>query len=100
MPTSLKASHPEALRQNEERIQRSIEWLDTHWRSGDPRAVRCEICGHDDWNVYGTVALPYAYPPAPGAGLPVVPITCKTCGNTKLLNAFTAGLEEPIPFTE
>jgi hypothetical protein len=81
----------DAIGRSGERIQRAIEWIEAHWRTeGVDHA--CEVCGNDVWEVGYPVLLYFWDPPEPGAAVPHFPITCRGCGNTKLLNAVTAGL--------
>jgi hypothetical protein len=55
----------------------------------------CAICEHDDWEVSAAIfELPEHRPPvAPRFGgfaaqvFPVIPLTCKICGNVLLLSA-------------
>jgi hypothetical protein len=88
-----------AEERNRAGIAEAIAWLEKHWRH-DGRDYLCEICGRDLWEVGARVTIPLADPPVEGGlgsiiGVPFHPITCQTCANTKLLNAFTAGLEKP-----
>jgi hypothetical protein len=81
----------DALARSDDRIQRALEWIAAHWRTNgaDPES---EVCGDDGWEV-GYPALLYLWdPPERGAAAPYFPVTCRACGNTKLLNGITAGL--------
>lgn len=75
-----------------EKILQVIRYLHK-WKTAE-----CAICGHDDWAVTGTVfALPEywgmkAIFPGDQSVFPVIPLTCKTCGNVLLLSAIAAGV--------
>jgi predicted nucleic-acid-binding Zn-ribbon protein len=60
--------------------------------------VSCPICNHDDWTVaeLGEVRM---YEPGRLSSqiLPVVPISCDTCGYTMFFNAVTLGVERQEP---
>jgi hypothetical protein len=73
-------------------LGRVIEYL-KKWKSAE-----CAICGYDDWVVANTVfqfpeyamGLPSVYTNT--QVFPVIPLTCKTCGNVLLLSAIAAGV--------
>jgi hypothetical protein len=76
-----------------DQMTRVIKHLQT-WGS-----AKCAICGGDDWAVSSTVfALPEYTPPSRGTYgynetvFPVIPLTCKTCGNVLVLSAIAAGV--------
>ena len=75
-------------------LSKAVEWLDKHWK-GD---WICSICGNSDWGGddqamelrrfnAGRLA-------ATGPVIPLLVITCSTCGNTLFFNAILAGLVE------
>ena len=76
-----------------DQMTRVIKYLQT-WES-----AKCAICRGDDWAVSSTVfALPEYTPPSKGtygyneAVFPVIPLTCKTCGNVLVVSAIAAGV--------
>jgi hypothetical protein len=76
-----------------EQLGQVIEYL-KKWK-----AAECAICEHDDWAVASTVFVLPEYKPLRAAVysniqavFPVIPLTCKTCGNVLLLSAIAAGV--------
>ena len=57
---------------------------------------KCELCGNTEWELTDKVFQLYEFDYngllASGAAIPVIPVTCKKCGNTHLINAITAGI--------
>lgn len=83
-----------------EQLGQVIEYL-KRWNT----AV-CAICQNDDWAVAATVfALPEyklrrtAISTNIQAVFPIIPLTCKTCGNVLFLSAIAAGVV-PGPIKE
>lgn len=73
-----------------------IKYLQKKWRGSG-----CPMCGGNQWNVpekifelreFNDGNLMIGGPN--GAVLPVIPITCRNCGNTVFINALFAGLLE------
>jgi len=71
------------------------------------RARSCAVCGHTDWAVDSAVVNlslsnnPHIGLVIGGAQMPTVPLVCKHCGNTHLLNLLVLGLTaEDIQFNE
>jgi hypothetical protein len=72
------------------------EWFKKHWTQ--PR--KCVVCGQVNWGVASTFAhLPESLIGTGPVGtyqpvrtIPLVVLTCGTCGNTILLNAIVMGL--------
>ena len=65
--------------------------------------TKCEVCGHDTWLVNDVV---FELREFTGGQIntindsklfPVVPLSCSTCGNTRLLNALILGILGEIP---
>lgn len=61
--------------------------------------AQCSICGFDDWAVASTVFVLPEYMGSKAlsyttiqAAFPVIPLTCKTCGNVLLVSAIAAGV--------
>jgi len=69
-----------------------IEYLQAKWGGKS-----CPMCGKTDWSIMGRV---YELREYGETGLvlggntivPIVPVLCKNCGNTVLVNAIIAGL--------
>ena len=90
-PPAQSHAGEDALARSDARIQRAIAWIETNWRTeGTDHA--CEVCRSDSWEIGYPVVLRFWDPPEPGAAAPYFPLTCRECGNTKFLNAITAGL--------
>lgn len=57
---------------------------------------KCQLCGNDEWEITEKVFQLYEFDNKglllKGAAYPVIPITCKNCGNTILVNAIKAGV--------
>ncbi len=75
-----------------EQLGQVIEYL-RKWKTAE-----CAICEHDDWAVASTVFVLPEYN-SPRAAVysnlqvfPVIPLTCKTCGNVLFLSAIAAGV--------
>jgi hypothetical protein len=78
---------------SQEEMTRVIKYLQ-RWES-----AKCAICKGDDWAVSSTVfALPEYTPPWKATygynetAFPVIPLTCKTCGNVLFVSAIAAGV--------
>jgi hypothetical protein len=76
-----------------QQVKQVIDYL-LKWQT-----AKCGICGHDDWTVSSAVfMLPeYRSPKAPVYSsaqdvFPVIPLTCKTCGNVLFVSAIAAGV--------
>lgn len=59
----------------------------------------CEACGADDWSLSTSVCVLSSYLPAQDVPeespvVPVIPVTCSKCGNTRLVNAIAIGVME------
>lgn len=55
--------------------------------------MKCEVCGDADWQVSTTLFMLNECDAAfSGSRVPLVAITCKLCGNTKLLNGIQMGI--------
>ena len=78
---------------NEEIQKRIIDALE---RILGNRAIKCSICGNQSWEV-GVDYVVLAASPHPtqtffgGKVYPSVPIICKKCGNTHLINLMKLG---------
>lgn len=70
----------------------ALAWIKQKWRT-----QKCPVCGVDDWGVAEPVGLrPYPEPIFGGGGvIPLVPIICKNCGYTRMLNGVVSGLFPP-----
>lgn len=83
---------------SEEAKKRLIEWITSRWAN----AGKCSVCGVKEWQV-GThaVALMTTVGDTMSMNIggsivyPVVPLMCKNCGNTTLINAFMSGIIKP-----
>ena len=68
------------------------------------KTAQCGICGYDDWVVASTVFVLHEYTSLEPTGFygstesvfPVIPLTCKTCGNVLFLSAVAAGVVPAI----
>jgi hypothetical protein len=76
-----------------EQLDQVIEYL-KKWQT-----AKCAICMHDDWAVASSVfALPEYRSQKAATYLniqsvfPVIPLTCKTCGNVLFVSAIAAGV--------
>lgn len=80
-------------------LQTLIDYL------GKWKTAECIICGHDDWAVSDRVFELREYGPDYSGSFafglaqlfPVVPLTCKQCGNVLLVSAIAAGVVPPRP---
>lgn len=74
--------------------QKAIVHLQAKW-AGRP----CPMCGVSDWNVHDSTFQLTEFNQGSmvigGPVIPVVPVICKNCGNTILINAIIAGLIKP-----
>lgn len=80
-----------------------FDFLQSRWKD-----QRCPMCGRDDWAVQtalfallalhdkrDALAIPPRKPTVSAEDVvPVVPVVCKHCGNTVLVNAIVAKLVE------
>ena len=75
-------------------LSKAVAWLDQHWK-GD---WICSICGHSDWvgEDQAMELRPFNEGRLAGTGpvIPLLVITCSTCGNTLFFNAILGGLVE------
>ena len=75
--------------------QSIIDTLNKNWRG----AKTCQICGQNEWNVESQLAeLRFLSLGGFHLGAPVIPllvITCNTCGNTILINPLKIGWKAP-----
>ena len=75
-------------------LTKAVEWLDKHW--GGEWA--CPICGNSEWTGEDTPMEIRSFKEgrmaATGPVIPLLVITCSTCGNTLFFNAILAGLVE------
>ncbi len=75
-------------------LEKATEWLKTHWKGG----WNCPICGNTNWSgqEYAMELRPFDEGRLASFGqvVPLLTITCKTCGNTLFFNAILAGLVE------
>jgi hypothetical protein len=75
--------------------QRALEWIEAHWKN-DRR--KCPICAVDDWGVGDALELrPYGQEGTFASLIrpqvtPLIPLVCKNCGHTYLMNGVIAGL--------
>lgn len=60
-----------------------LEWIEKRW----PPVYACEVCGSEKWRV--------SDPGEIGPQVLAYPVTCRYCGNTKLLVPSVADLDEP-----
>ena len=73
-------------------LSKALDWLDEHWGG----KWVCSICGNSDW--LGEDQAMELRPfnegrlGGPGPVVPLLVITCSTCGNTLFFNAILAGL--------
>ena len=63
------------------------------------REMRCSLCGDKNWLLtpeFHSISLSKSPKKTVlgGQGLPVVPLTCNTCGNTHMLNLIVLGFED------
>ena len=73
--------------------------LQRHLKSVSDDHIVCECCGNQNWQVTAALFELRSY----GGGSrvlgdavqPVIPLVCICCGNTKLINAFIAGVLSP-----
>jgi hypothetical protein len=69
---------------------RLAQWVDEHWRG-----VTCPVCSTNGWDIGGDILE--IFPLGAEGVYPFIPITCKTCGNTLLINTVIAGVYPPPP---
>lgn len=74
--------------------EQMIKFLNERWQG-----ARCPLCGNSGWNItdkyfelreFNDGNLVIGGPN--NAIIPVIPVTCKHCGNTVFINALTTGL--------
>lgn len=79
-----------------EEIQERISHL---LREKAPKPHECTICGHREWMI-GDVYVHLSTSVDPnaatlgGSGFPLLPIICRHCGNTHLVNLLLLGFKE------
>ena len=67
-----------------------------------PLGGACPICSTNDWQIGSRLVIVPVAPVAgltmlgAGASLPSIPLICKNCGNTVLLNAFFLGVGDVL----
>ena len=68
------------------------QWLNRHWKG----SKMCPICSTNNWHLGELVVelQPFQQMMPGGSVVPLVPLTCLTCGHTLLFNALLAGLVE------
>ncbi len=71
-----------------------IEFLNTKWGQRS-----CPMCGVYNWSVQDMAYeirgyLPWLLPQG-GPRMPIIPVVCKNCGNTVLVNAIISGIIPP-----
>lgn len=75
-------------------LEKAEEWLKAHWK-GD-RA--CPICGNSSWSGNDRAMEIRSFDSgrlaAAGPVIPLLTLTCATCGHTLFFNAILAGLVE------
>jgi hypothetical protein len=76
-----------------EQVDRLINALDQRWP--DPKI--CPICKNTTWDTLDIVFELKGYTQDPESNeqptvMPLVPLTCKNCGNTILFNVIAAGI--------
>ena len=58
----------------------------------------CPLCGQHDWSIQHDVYELRKYQPdgevSDGHIVPIIPVVCKKCGNTVLINGCVAGVVE------
>lgn len=66
-------------------IDQALEWVKRRWRE----PLECEACGENEWGLAELLAIPVSHfdKPVLAAHMPVYPLVCSTCGNTKFLSA-------------
>jgi hypothetical protein len=84
--TPLKPADPDPVAEELEArdYERATKWLSEKWGDGKHK---CPLCGGEDFNVSGPLALPALRRPLGDAVVPVFGVTCKGCGQMQLLNA-------------
>lgn len=89
------------MRLNKEQLEKLVSKLASY-----NHKIKCDVCGGDKWTVSNTV---FELREFNGGNMiiggnssvyPVIPLSCNTCGNTKLLNAITNGVMNPQGNTE
>lgn len=87
-----KHTKPPPLTQKQ--VETIIAFVKLKWGDNHP----CPMCSFSDWGVISDVI---ALEPrdttigGPDRHVPIVPIMCKNCGSTVLVNAIVAGLVPP-----
>ena len=82
------------MKLDEKQRDKLVKFLQEKWKP----PASCTVCRSNTWDVSKEI---YELREFQGGGLvvgpgpivPVVPVTCTTCGNTVLLNALVAGIE-------
>jgi hypothetical protein len=75
--------------------QRADAWFAEKWHHGP-----CPVCASRDWEVANNLGqIPNLLPFGPHGGntVPVLIITCNTCGYTVPINAIVAGILSALP---
>jgi hypothetical protein len=82
------------MKLTEEQHKKLLEHLQKHWKA----PVACSICRSNDWDINGMI---YELREFHGGNMviggnssivPLVPVTCKVCGNTVLFNPLIVGI--------
>jgi len=76
-----------------EQLDRLLETLDEKWP--DPKI--CPVCRNTTWDTLDIVFELKSFTPDGESDeqptvMPLVPLTCKNCGNTILINVIAAGI--------
>ena len=87
--TVVEAIERKAIKLN---LEKAEVWLNEHWK-GD---MVCPICGNSSWSGHEEAMEVRSFNRGrlggPGPVIPLLVITCSTCGNTLFFNAILAGL--------
>jgi len=81
------------MKLTQEQVERFIATLDAKWP--DPKI--CPVCGNTTWDTVDVVFELKSYVAEQESDeeatvMPLVPLTCKNCGNTILINVLTIGV--------
>jgi hypothetical protein len=81
------------MKLSDDQQEQVLRWLHEHWGE-DPI---CPFCKGNDWGiadrVFGVMeGGPQGMFNLAGASIPLVPVTCSTCGYTAMVNALVTGV--------
>ena len=94
-PPNRGSTQPKSTSQSQTQRQRLLSWLNQHW---DANRQACPICTATDWRITQVVELRQFQEGSfsfSGWVIPVIGVTCQTCGFVHWFNAMLTGVVAP-----